>query len=63
LKEGAEQSEDITLEEGREVIMAKSNERNDEGEPVTFGENDSFEIPKVFPLSFLTQVAFLSIVS
>jgi len=34
--------------------MAKSKERNDGGEPMTFIENDSFEIPKVYPLSFLT---------
>jgi len=32
------------------VIMAESKDRNDEGEPMTFRENDNFEICKVFPL-------------
>ena len=49
LKEGVEDSKDITLKEGREVIMAESKEKNNKGEPTTFKENDSFEIPKVFP--------------
>jgi len=35
LKEGAEDPEDITLEEGREVIMDESKEKNNEGEPIT----------------------------
>jgi len=48
LKEGVENPEDITLEEGQEVTMAESKERNDGGEPMIFRENDSFEIPKVF---------------
>jgi len=54
LKEEVEDPEKITPEEGREVIMAESKEKNDEGEPINFRENDSFEILKVFPLSFLT---------
>ena len=49
LKKGIEDLEGITLEEGREVIMAESKEKNNEGKPITFRENDSFEIPKVFP--------------
>jgi len=49
LKQGVEDPEDITLEEGREVIMVESKERNDGGEPITFIENDSFEIAIVFP--------------
>jgi len=49
LKERAKDPENITLEEGREVIMAKSKERNNNGDPMTFRENDSFEIPKIFP--------------
>jgi len=48
-KKGVEDPEDITLEEGREAIMLESKERNDEGEPITFRENDSFDISKVFP--------------
>ena len=39
----------MILEEGRKVIMAESKEKNDEGKPITFRENDSFEILKVFP--------------
>jgi len=50
----------MRLEEGREVRMTKSKEKNDEGKPITFREKGNFEIPKVDPLSFLTQVAFLS---
>jgi len=49
LKKGVEDPEDITLEDGREVIMAESKKRNNEGEPIAFREDDSFEIPKVFP--------------
>jgi len=40
--------------------MPENKKGNDEDEPVTFRENDSFEIPKVFPLSFLNHGAFLS---
>jgi len=29
--------------------MAKSMEKDDKGEPITFRENDSFKISKVFP--------------
>jgi len=32
----------MALEDGREVIMVESKEKNDEGEPVTFREKDSF---------------------
>jgi len=48
-KEGVEDPEDISLEEGREVIMTERKERNDGGKPVTFIDDDSFEIPIVFP--------------
>jgi len=61
LKKRVEDFEDMTLEEGREVIMVESKEKNDEGEPITFREKDSFESRKSFPLNFLTQVAFLSL--
>ena len=30
------------------MIMVESKKRNDEGEPMTFRENGSFKIPKVF---------------
>jgi len=39
----------MTLEEDKEVIMAKSEEKNDEVEPIMFREKDSFQFPKVFP--------------
>ena len=32
----------MTLKEGREVIMAESKEKNDEGEPITFREKHNF---------------------
>jgi len=38
LKEGVEDSEDMTLEKGKEVTMAGSKEKNEEGEPITFRE-------------------------
>jgi len=40
------------------VIMAKSKEKNDEGEPITFRENDSFVIPKVFSPKLLNSGSF-----
>jgi len=52
LKEGVEDPrhpEDILLAEGREIIMVESKERNDDGKPMNFIENDSLEIPIVFP--------------
>ena len=39
----------MKLEEGREVIMVESKEKKDDGECITFKENDIFEIPKDFP--------------
>jgi len=41
--------EDIPMEEGREIIMAGSKERNDGGETGTLIENDNIEIPTIFP--------------
>jgi len=38
LKEGVKDREDITLEEGREVITAESKEKNDEAEPAKIGD-------------------------
>ena len=52
LKEGVEDPsdrEDIPLEDDREIIMVKSKEGNDGGEPTSFKENDSGEILTVFP--------------
>jgi len=42
--------EDILMEEGREIIMAGSNERNDGGKMTTLIENDIIEIPTISPL-------------
>ena len=52
--------EDILLEEGREMIMVESQERNDGGKPMTFKENDSLEIPTVFTSKLPDPVAFPS---
>ena len=41
--------EDIPREEGREIIMAGSKERNNGGKTATLVENDTIEIPTVFP--------------
>ena len=53
MKEGVED-----FEEGREVSMAESKEKNDEGEPIIFREKGSFEFPKVFPLKLLNPGGF-----
>ena len=53
-------SEEVPKEEGREITMAGSKESNYGGKTATFVENDSIQIPTIFPLSFLTQVVFLS---
>jgi len=52
LKEKVEESinlEDIPIEEGREIIVVESKERNDGGKATTFIENESVEIPNIFP--------------
>jgi len=41
-------SEDIPMEEGREITMVKSKERNDGGKAATFIENGTVEIPTTF---------------
>ena len=52
--------EDIPLEKGREMIMAGNRERNDGGKTATLMENDTIEMPTIFPQSSLTQIVFLS---
>jgi len=42
--------EDVPMEEGREIIMAGSKEMNNGGKTATFIENDTIEIPVIFPL-------------
>ena len=59
MKEGVEDPEDIPLEEGRELSMAESRERNNGGKPITFIENDKFEIPTVFPPKVLDPSSFI----
>jgi len=52
LKEEVEDSidsKDIPIEEGREIIMVESKEKNDNGKAVTFIWNESVEIPTIFP--------------
>jgi len=44
-------SEDTPMEEGREIIMAGNKERNNDGKTATFKENDTVEIPTIFPPS------------
>jgi len=44
--------EDIPIEEGREIIMAKSKERNDGGKAATFIQNESAEFSTIFPPKF-----------
>jgi len=46
---GGSDLEDIPFEEGREIIMVESKEKNDTGKDVTFIENESLEILTVFP--------------
>jgi len=42
-------SEDTPIEEGREIIMARNKERNNDGKTATFKENDTVQIPTIFP--------------
>jgi len=63
MKEDEEDSTDpkeVPMEEGREITMAGSKKNNYGGKTTTFVENDSIEIPTIFPLSFLAQIVFLS---
>jgi len=51
LKEGVEDPinpNDTPFEEGREIIMLESKERNDGGKAITFIKNESLEIPHIF---------------
>jgi len=58
LKEGVEDFEDIRLEEDRKVSMAKSKEKNDEGESMTCRENGNLNFPKVFSTKLLVPGSF-----
>ena len=50
--------EDILMEEGREIIMAGSEERNDGGKTTTLIENDTIEIPTIFSSKLLDPCSF-----
>jgi len=54
--------DDVPMEEGREIIMAGSKERNNSSKIATLVENETIEFPIIFPLKLrsLTQVVFLS---
>ena len=41
--------EDTPMEEGREIIMARNKERNNDGKTATFKENDNIVIPPFSP--------------
>jgi len=41
--------ENIPMQEAREIIMARSKEKNDSGKTATLIENDTIEIPIIFP--------------
>jgi len=41
--------EDIPIEEGRKIMMVESKEKNDGGKAAAFIENESVEIPTIFP--------------
>jgi len=53
-------SEEVPIEEGREITIASSKESNNDGKTATFVENGTVEIPTFFSLGSLTQVVFLS---
>jgi len=40
---------DTPMEENREIIMAGNKERKNDGKTTTFKENDTIEIPTIFP--------------
>jgi len=50
--------EDVPMEESREIIMARSKERNDGGKTATLIENDTIEIPTIFPIKLPNPCSF-----
>ena len=42
-------SEEVPTEEGMEIIMAENKDRNNDGKTATFKENNTVEIPIIFP--------------
>ena len=50
------------MEEGSEITMARSKERNEVGKTATFIVNETVEIPTVFPPKLSDEVTSLSLV-
>jgi len=48
-EENLTDSEKVPMKEGRDIIMAGNKERNNDGKTATFKENDTVEIPNIFP--------------
>jgi len=46
------------MEEGREIIMVGSKERNNGGKIATLKENDTIEVPTIFPPNLLDLGSF-----
>ena len=53
-------SEEVPMEEGREIIMAGNKESNNDGKTATFKENNTVEIPTSFPPKLHSLGSFLS---
>ena len=51
-------SKEVPMEKAREVTMAGSKESNFGGKTATFIDNDSIEIPTIFPLKLLDPGSF-----
>jgi len=49
---------EVPIEEGREITMAGSKDNNYGGKTTTFIENNSIEIPTIFPPKFLDLGSF-----
>jgi len=48
------------MKEGSKITIADNKEKNNGGKTATFKENDTIEIPSIFPPKLLTQIVFLS---
>jgi len=57
-KEHLTDSKEVSMEEGREITIAGSKERNNGGKTTTFKENDTVEIPTIFPHKLLHPSSF-----
>ena len=61
MKEEEEDSTDpheVPMKEGREITMVGSEESNNGGKTATFKENDTVEIPTIFPHKLLHPSSF-----